>query len=234
LDIGDNLNRADKLSALRGFVNISGIHEWQHIVPDSHGDWINQRKVDFAHFMGLATVKGGTEQGIFRSNSMGIKSNRDAWVYNFSRAVLRHSMETTIAFYNEEVKRLETTSPAALNGALDRDETKIKWTTDIATDLVKKRTHAFEEDAIVIGIYRPFQKVFFYSNKSWNWTRHLMPSYFPSNHTNNKVICVSGVGARAGFSALMSKASPIFIPSTRGSAFRSRSSKQRSQGRLGI
>lgn len=207
LDIGNNLSRAEKLEALHRFERLSGITGWNQIVPDEHNDWINQRKPDFARFMGI-TEKGGAEQGIFCSNSMGIKSNRDAWVYNFSRANLRRSMEKTIAFYGEEMKRLEGSDPAKIDDLIDRDETKIKWTTDIASDLAKKRAHAFDDEMTVPGIYRPFQKLWFYSDKSWNWTRHLMPTYFPGKRIENRVICVSGVGARAGFSALMSNVVP--------------------------
>ena len=41
-----------------------------------------------------------------------------------------------------------------------------------------------------------------YFDRSFNETIGLSPSIFPSNLTNNKIICVSGIGSNKGFSIL--------------------------------
>ena len=46
-------------------------------------------------------------QTVFTLYSSGVKTNRDAWVYNFSKATLAENMQKTIAFYNSEVKRYQ-------------------------------------------------------------------------------------------------------------------------------
>lgn len=42
----------------------------------------------------------GAAKSFFVVNSNGVKTNRDAWVYNFSRANLAENMTTTIDYYN--------------------------------------------------------------------------------------------------------------------------------------
>src|SRR5690606_24982560 len=50
-DIGDYLNREEKLEKITSFASIGGISDangWQIITPNAHGDWLNQRSDDFA------------------------------------------------------------------------------------------------------------------------------------------------------------------------------------------
>jgi hypothetical protein len=66
-DIGDYLTREQKLAIVDG----SGIADvdWKVIVPNEHGDWINQRRDDFLAFNALTDM--------FKLRSGGVKSNRD-------------------------------------------------------------------------------------------------------------------------------------------------------------
>ncbi len=50
------------------------------IVPDAHGDWFNQRDDSFSHFMRMDGKKT-KEVAIFKDYSLGVNTNRDAWVY---------------------------------------------------------------------------------------------------------------------------------------------------------
>ena len=49
----------------------------------------------------------------------------------------------------------------------------------------------FESKTIVDAIYRPYFKQHLYFNKGLNWSRYLMPSFFPNSY-NNIAICVNG------------------------------------------
>ena len=44
---------------------------------------------------------------VFSSFSLGVATNRDAWVYNFSKENLARNMRGMIAFYNSEVSRYQ-------------------------------------------------------------------------------------------------------------------------------
>ena len=85
---------------------------------------------------------------------------------------------------------------------------KLNGTTDIISKLNHDVKFDFKEKSLQISAFRPFQNVWWYNDKDWNWSRHLMPKFFTNDSVHNLAICVSGVGARAGFSALMVKHIP--------------------------
>ena len=87
-DIGNNLNRKEKLSIVREAGSIKGIEEWQEVTPDEHNDWIGHRDPAFQAFypMGSKAAKAGrVDDPVFKLFSNGYKTSRDAYLYNFSR-----------------------------------------------------------------------------------------------------------------------------------------------------
>src|SRR5690606_28717050 len=100
-DIGDYLNREDKLRILNS-QDLSTV-EWWPITPNSDGDWINQRDERFAAFQALGS-KEPHSNAIFAVHSLGLGTNRDAWVYNYSKERLKENVESTIKFYNGQVE----------------------------------------------------------------------------------------------------------------------------------
>ncbi|MGH2510741.1 MAG: hypothetical protein ACRDHZ_25525, partial [Ktedonobacteraceae bacterium] len=76
-DIGDYLDRDEKLKIIRTFSNIGGIEsakKWSTIQPNTENDWINQRDKAFGNFIELSG-------GIFADSFGGVKTNRDDWCY---------------------------------------------------------------------------------------------------------------------------------------------------------
>ncbi|WP_039762360.1 type ISP restriction/modification enzyme, partial [Bartonella queenslandensis] len=105
-DIGSNLTTKRKLDIIKSFKSIGGIthkQAWQLITSDKHGDWIHQRDESFKTFLVLG-IKKGHDTKVFETYSLGISTNRDAWVYNSSCDALAKNMSNMIAFYNSEVK----------------------------------------------------------------------------------------------------------------------------------
>ena len=82
--------------------------------------------------------------------------------------------------------------------------TKISWSTALKANLAKKNTTSFDSQKIVVAQYRPFQKRWFYFDKFLNEARYQMHKIFPTGLEKNRIIAISGVGARAGFSVCMS------------------------------
>lgn len=213
-DIGDYLSREEKLDKISAFADIDGITNtvgWQQIIPDDHGDWLRQRDDTFNDYIPLGSKKSNGSV-LFERFSSGAETRRDAWCYNASKNNLTENMKRMIAFYNDEVDRycsaLENKSVE--QSAADfviKDESKIKWSEDIIRDLSKGERRCFDEKSVCISLYRPFFKSWMYSNKHFNWSRYLMPMIFPPGEAN-LVICVTGVGAKASFTALISDVMP--------------------------
>ncbi|HWH56412.1 MAG TPA: type ISP restriction/modification enzyme, partial [Terriglobales bacterium] len=222
-DIGDYLNREEKLAKLDLLRNVDGVTEadgWEIIHPDEHGDWFGQREATFDSFIPLGDKRGMGTSCVFSSYSMGVKTNRDDWVYDFSKVTLWTRIDKMLDFFNSEVDRYSANGMGVpAEEFVLRDKTRIKWTSDVLGDLEKKRHHVFDESGLVSSLYRPFTKQWLYSSKTWNWSRHLMPKYFPSVGGSNKVISVTGLGSTKEFSALITDTLPDLEVVSKGQCF---------------
>lgn len=212
-DIGDDLTTQQKLDRISQLADINGISSesgWTSLEPDKFGDWINQRDTRFTHYIPIGSKSKKECTGIFSIYSMGLKTNRDEWTYNFSKQSLVARIGGMIDFYNSEVHRFKESSQEkkSVEIFVSRVKTKIKWTSDVLNDLSRGRYHTFVSEDVVQSLYRPYSKEWVYANKTWNWTRHLMPRIFPNLMSYNYVICLSGVGAQNSFSALITDTVP--------------------------
>jgi predicted helicase len=181
---------------------------WQKLTPNESGDWINQRNPEFEGFVALGD-KGETDAAtIFETYSGGVKTNRDDWVYNFSRTALEANMRRMIDNYNAEVERYERVCQGQskrpdVASVVNNDPRQIKWTRELLADAGRLRHHAYEQESVVPGIYRPFAKQWMYFNRRFNNTVYLMPSIFPTPRHPNLAISVTGAGENKEFSCLI-------------------------------
>ena len=196
-DIGDYLKREEKLDKLKELESFSSI-TWTKIVPNEHNDWIGQRDNSYYGLVPLA----GAEGSVFETYSLGVKTNRDPWVYNSSNNRLEANVKKTIATFTAEVERLKPAKPAKIDsGMLNLDKTKISWTDSLITQLerqVKDRRKdpiAFHQDNIRVGLYRPFMKQYLYFDNDLNERRYGTPNLYPLASTRNPSIVFTGKGA---------------------------------------
>ncbi|POZ53372.1 DEAD/DEAH box helicase [Methylovulum psychrotolerans] len=211
-DVGDDLKQSEKLEKLNSLRSLNGITAadgWITLTPDQHNDWLKQRDDSLSNFMILGNKKDKFTENMFENYSLGINSNRDAWVYNFSKNQLSKNVESTIAFYNSELERFKNSESNGISVDSDKfvsnDETKIKWSSSLKADFKRNKKARFSEKRIVVSMYRPFIKQYLYFDGMFNHRTGQMPHIFPDSSVENKVICVSGVGARSGFSVLISQ-----------------------------
>lgn len=212
-DIGDDLKTDDKLKAILELKSISGISNangWLPVTPDQHFDWIDQRDNSFADYICLGNKKDKSTPTIFESFSLGVSTNRDAWCYNASKDSLLNNMERMIDFYNKEVRRYKNACKSLPKSEyldtsefVDADSEKISWTRALRNDLGRFTKRDFLPTSAVSTVYRPFTKQWLYFNRHFNEVVSQMPRIFPSDESENRVICASGIGARSGFSVLM-------------------------------
>ncbi|MFD6882999.1 DEAD/DEAH box helicase [Rhodococcus sp. NPDC060084] len=223
-DIGDYLTADEKLSIVEAG-NLTNI-EWAEVSPNSAGDWVNQRNASFASFPAIGDKKNISGQPtVFATYSAGLKSGRDAWVYNFSPQAVRSNMTRLIDFYNAQVEGYKEAKAAGratdVESFIDYDPTKISWNRGTKNDLARGRRYAYSRDAMYVGAYRPFTKVAVYFDRPLNDMIYQLPRIFPSAKSTNLGFYVTGAGSDKPFSVLITDALPdlAFWGSSNGQYF---------------
>lgn len=197
-DIGDYLSREKKLETISQFHDITTI-PWQTLTSDKHNDWLNQRNDEYDSFVSL-TPEGRSKAGehsFFLESSNGAQSNRDPWVYNFSKATVRLNMTNLIRVYNQAVDDKSRGIPVTT------DPRKIKWSSSLEATCARGEKTALNPDAFTESLYRPFSKqVLYFGEKVIHRHRHC-DLFFPTADSKNLVICVSGAGVTKSFSCII-------------------------------
>lgn len=73
--------------------------------PNDVGDWLNQRSDIFSEFVHIEPLKKFDElaKSFFNVYSLGLNTNRDAWIYNFNRNTCKDNISRMINVYNLQV-----------------------------------------------------------------------------------------------------------------------------------
>ena len=210
-DIGDYLSREEKLSLVSNFNSISNeTIPWQTLIPNEHGDWLSQRNDVFGTFISTDPIKKFDTKSLsfFVVNSLGVNSNRDAWVYNSSKQKVITSMQNMVCVYNEQVVhfKLAKEKQPKLKAIdfIEKDPKKISWSSSLIPNLERGNIAIFEPEKIVYSLYRPFFKQFLYYGDKMIHRRGQMNELYPTPITNNLVIYVHGLGGNKPFSSLIS------------------------------
>ena len=173
-DIGDYLTREEKLSKINNFKSIgSKKMDWQILKPNEEGDWINQRNDKFKDFIPLIDKDNkNNKETFFTMSSNGVVTNRDSWVYSYSKANLEKNMRETIDFYNKEAEKVLNTRKKDKNKVvediIDSNPVNISWSRALKKKADLYKFDEFNRSDIVISLYRPFTKQYLYFNKFWN------------------------------------------------------------------
>ncbi len=184
-NIGDYLSREQKLKTVGDAGSIPGIKDWQIIKPDKNNDWLDQRDDTFSQYLPIGSkgVKSGKGDGnaIFRMYSNGIKTNRDAWLYNSSRYKLSKNMKRHVSYCNKQ----DLDNPRI-------DSRQAKWTGELSDSLARLASKPeFEKGLIRTALYRPFFKQYVYfEKKTFIHRPYKIPLFFPKTNSKNLVICI--------------------------------------------
>jgi len=210
-DIGDYLSREEKLRIVSEFKSVKSI-PWIRLAPNTDGDWINQRNPEFESFQPLSEE---TSQDIFVVRTRGLETTRDAWVYNFDKEHLASTVEGTIVFYNKEVSRFQKLSLAErtskkfdLDEFLNKDKTKISWSSSLIADLKREKHTKFETKHIVTALYRPFTQSNVYFDEIMNHRTGKWSNIFPTPTHKNRAFSLTGLGVTKAFSLVMTDKIP--------------------------
>ncbi|EQC95139.1 hypothetical protein LLT3_05180 [Lactococcus cremoris subsp. cremoris TIFN3] len=204
-DIGDYLNREQKLSILRESGTIENI-EWSELVPDKNHDWINQRDENYDNFYSL-------DGEVFTDTAIGVKTNRDTWVFNFGKETVQLNSSRMIDNYLIELEKSKNSSYSPnLNPAV------IKWSAALTAKLNKKEVIEFNKSNLIISQYRPFTKKWLYNGKDIIERPGRMQTLFSDKSVHN-VLYSTGKGTKKDFSVLITNNLPEYMMMDNGQAF---------------
>jgi predicted helicase len=220
------LSREEKLDIIKSFKTIDNSKiPWEVLEPNEHGDWINHRNNIFDKYIPMEPSKklDLNSNSFFLINSNGVVTNRDPWVYNYSNFELSSNLKRMIQQYNIDVdsfRENKISNPeVSFEQIMTKDETKIKWVQNLIKNAENLIIHQFEESNCRVSLHRPFTKENLYFNKSFNWSRYLIPSYFPLKNSENLVIITSGIGNSKDFSSIITNFTPDIQVMPNGQCF---------------
>lgn len=197
-EVDDYLTRQEKLDEIADNHSITGT-EFQTISPNAHGDWISQRDETFGALQPMGDNAKGNNQSsaVFVTYSLGVSTNRDAWVYNFSDESLRANVGRLTENYNAQLcssdKRL--------------DQTLVKWSSKLDAAFGKGAKLRVDPAAFRPAFYRPFVRECLYFNSVLNERQALQGNLFPSPVQPNVTVTVTPAGGRP-FMPLMASLLP--------------------------
>lgn len=192
-DIGDYLSRDEKLAKVAASVGVSGLEDVSPITPNTHGDWLNQRRDDFLQHRPL---RG--EGGVFTTSSLGVSTSRDAWIVNSSGSRARESAKHLITSFN--------TGLSSGRAIEDFATSEISWSRSLKARYAKARPIAAEPDLIRKMMYRPFFRQWFVDERPLIEARGSTPSFF--SVAGQKAIAVLRPNDRTPFSVLAIDSTP--------------------------
>ena len=202
---------------LKTHENVGNI-TWQKLKPNAtKHTWLTEGlHTDFYDLIPMGTKEAKKEKGvandvIFKNFSLGVSTNRDAWVYNFNPDVLRDNVQRTIETYTAELDRWGHRKPPKpdIDDFVLYDAKKIKWSRDLKEKLKRGKIIEYADHKIRHSLYRPFLKTNLFLDKILIDSPGQFPIIFPTtqSETENRVICVGGYG-RKEFAVLMSELTP--------------------------
>ena len=169
--------------------------QFELIRPDDKNNWINLSENDFDELLPLIdknAKSGNTEEAIFKTFSAGLKTQRDEWVYDFSKEALELKMQFFIDVYKKTLKDSKF-----------KEKHSIKWDRELDKYNARRIAKKFEANKITRALYRPFIKQHFYFDKHFNGMTYQWFEIYNANH-KNKYIAINSPGNNKDFHSLIS------------------------------
>ena len=194
--IADDQSGMDKLAQL-------GRSEVPHmdfvlIEPDKNNNWLNQPSPDFEKLLPLVNRQpksaqtGSGPQTVFGMCSLGVSTNRDEWVYDFSIRGLRSKTLFFSDIYNELTERNDESYP-----------TLIKWSSTLRARFGRREPIVYNDGLRIQSLYRPFTVKHHYTEVAMNdrLTKNHYTMFGRDLRKGNGLICINGPGSN-NFSVL--------------------------------
>ena len=138
--------------------------DWEELEPDDKHRWlVNPQTKEFESYLAIGSKEAkkaeqGEAESIFRTYSNGVKTSKNAFVYDFDEGTLEKRMQGMIDLYNQEVNRWanRTNRNVSIQEFLIDDDTQIKWTRELRRRVKQGKLAEFDRTNIVNAYFRPF------------------------------------------------------------------------------
>ncbi len=182
---------------------------WQRLNPNAKHTWlVSDTEAEFDSFLPIGSkqakrASADKAETVFHTYSLGVSTNRDAWVYDFGLHSLRRRMEKFIRDYNTQVflYSLEIASKAeadrpSVDDFVDYD--LLAWSSTLKRRLASGQTAAFDGQLVRDTLYRPFTRKRLYYDRVLLDRPALFHFVFPDARAEleNRAISIPNVGVR--------------------------------------
>lgn len=188
-NIGDFLSGDKKLMSLQQDISF---FDFEDIIPDNKGQWLNQTNNDFYEHTALIDKnvknqkvgKAIEQKAIFKLFSLGVCTNKDDWAYDFDKEQLEKKIKHFLKVYDKERKKWadKKLNDANFNDNLDYS---IKWVGDIKDYMIKNKEIKFSKQNIRKCLYRPFVKNYTYFDYPIMQRPYQNKKIFPNENSEN-------------------------------------------------
>ena len=110
--------------------------------------------------------------------------------------------------YRTALSELEADPELTVDVASRRHTSNITWDENLRNNLRRQRATEFDDNYIRKVVYRPFVAMNCYADYTFAQRKYQMHGIFPDELSENRVICVPGIGSKKAFSILMTDAMP--------------------------
>ena len=150
-------SREEKLQLLENSTFEELQSEFDRIIPDDKNVWINQTDNDFDKLIPVCSkevkLDKNNNEAIFKLFSLGVSTNRDDWVYDFSEKTLVKKVKFFIKTYNQMIREKDFSW-----------NTSIKWSEYLKSNFNRKVKLKFNKSYCIKSNYRAFIKRFYYAD----------------------------------------------------------------------
>ena len=208
--IEDYLTARDKQSALTQFGDYTKVPMKRAVIDTKHSWLIEGHHAEFETFIPLGSKETKAERDkaaevIFHTFSNGVKTNRDAWAYNFNQNALIENVQRMLDTYSEQAFKWANQTGVGVDDFVISDDKKIKWGSTLKQALRSGKAIEFSQGKTRSALYRPFTQSYLYFDRQMNERVYGFPSIFPISETEkeNRAICLTAVGSKKSFYCLM-------------------------------
>lgn len=126
--------------------------EFENISPDKNYNWISLIENDWDNLLPLYSKS--SSESLIDEISNGVSTNRDEWVYDFSKEFLEERIQYFIDNYTHLIKTNDSSYP-----------NNIKWSSTLKSTFKSKKQITYSPKFVLKSSYRPFIKAYYYSDK---------------------------------------------------------------------